>query len=105
MCDLCCRDFLKTDFLLKQRRYSFHQPSVSFLGFIIEEGQIRVDPGKVQAVAEWPTPQLQLQHFLGFANFYCRFIKVFSLVVVPLTPLTSTKVRLDGGGGTGVPPT
>lgn len=43
-------------------------------------------------MAEWPTPttQRQLQQFLGFANFYRRFIQDFSKVAAPLTKLTST---------------
>lgn len=45
----------------------------------------------MQAVAKWPTPttQRQLQQFLGFANFYRRFIQDFSKVAAPLTKLTS----------------
>ena len=68
--------------------------SVSFLGFIVEKGQIKTDPAKVKAVAEWPTPtsRKQLQRFLGFANFYRRFIRNYSRVATPLTQLTSVKV-------------
>lgn len=52
------------------------------------------DPEKIRALMEWPTPttRKQLQQFLGFANFYRRFIKGFSSVVAPLTRLTSPKV-------------
>ncbi|KAI2643080.1 Retrotransposon-derived protein PEG10 [Labeo rohita] len=48
---------------------------------------------KVQAVANWPTPDSckALQRFLGFANFYRRFIRNFSQLAIPLTALTSTK--------------
>uniref|UniRef100_A0A9J8CJF5 Chromo domain-containing protein n=1 Tax=Cyprinus carpio carpio TaxID=630221 RepID=A0A9J8CJF5_CYPCA len=48
----------------------------------------------VRAVAEWPPPDSRkaLQRFLGFANFYRRFIRNFSQVAAPLTALTSTKV-------------
>lgn len=34
----------------------FHVPSVSYLGFIIERGQLRADPKKICAVREWPPP-------------------------------------------------
>ena len=52
-----------------------------------------MDPAKVSAVAEWPSPptRKRLQQFLGFANFYRRFIRGYSQVAAPLTALTSTK--------------
>ncbi len=52
-----------------------------------------MDPDKVQAVVNWPTPDSRkaLQRFLGFANFYRRFIRNYSQLAAPLTALTSTK--------------
>uniref|UniRef100_A0A8C1PUC8 Gypsy retrotransposon integrase-like protein 1 n=1 Tax=Cyprinus carpio TaxID=7962 RepID=A0A8C1PUC8_CYPCA len=52
-----------------------------------------MDSTKVQAVTDWPVPdtRVALQRFLGFANFYRRFIRNFSQVVAPLTALTSVK--------------
>ena len=63
------------------------------MGYIISQGQIEMDPTKVSAVAEWPSPptRKRLQQFLGFANFYRRFIRGYSQVAAPLTALTSTK--------------
>ncbi|KAL2095692.1 hypothetical protein ACEWY4_007840 [Coilia grayii] len=57
------------------------------------EGAIQMDPTKVSAVTSWPVPEnrKQLQQFLGFANFYRRFIRNYSSVAAPLTALTSTK--------------
>lgn len=83
---------LENKLFVKAEKCEFHVKSVSFLGYIIESGQVRTDPEKVQAVAEWPKPTTvkQLQQFLGFANFYCRFIRNYSRVVAPLTQLTST---------------
>uniref|UniRef100_A0AAQ4RV13 Gypsy retrotransposon integrase-like protein 1 n=1 Tax=Gasterosteus aculeatus aculeatus TaxID=481459 RepID=A0AAQ4RV13_GASAC len=51
-----------------------------------------MDPGKVRAVLDWPQPvtRLQLQRFLGFANFYRRFIRDYSRVAAQLTALTSS---------------
>ena len=61
--------------------------------FVVEKGQVRADPAKVQAVTDWPIPsdRKQLQRFLGFANFYHRFIRDYSSVASPLTKLTSVK--------------
>ena len=52
-----------------------------------------MDPKKVKAVVEWPSPDSRkaLQRFLGFANFYRRFIRNFSQLATPLTALTSAK--------------
>ena len=53
-----------------------------------------MDPAKMQAVTSWPTPtgRRELQRFLGFANFYRRFIRNYRSVVQPLTALASTRV-------------
>ncbi len=52
-----------------------------------------MDPDKSQAVVDWPTPDSRkaLQRFLGFTNFYRRFICSFCQLAAPLTALTSTK--------------
>ncbi|KAK3566613.1 hypothetical protein QTP86_001494 [Hemibagrus guttatus] len=54
-----------------------------------------MDATKVQAVTEWPSPTTvkELQHFLGFANFYRRFIRNYSSVAGPLTSLLKGKHR------------
>ena len=54
-----------------------------------------MDPAKVSAIAEWSTPdsQKKVQQFLGFANFYRRFVRCFSAIAAPLHALTSTQVR------------
>ncbi len=52
-----------------------------------------MDPDRVQAVVDWPTPDSRkaLQRFLDCANFYRRFIRSFSQLAAPLTALTSIK--------------
>lgn len=49
-----------------------------------------MDPGKLDAITEWPTPRKvkEVQSFLGFANFYRRFVSEFSEVARPLYDLT-----------------
>ena len=83
---------LENRLFIKAEKCVFHSPSVEFLGLIVEDGCIRPDPRKIQAVVDWPQPttRRQLQGFLGFANFYRRFIRNYSRIAAPLNRLTST---------------
>ena len=80
---------------VKAEKSEFHAGTISFLGFIVAPGKVQMDPAKISAVADWPTPdgRKKLQQFLGFANFYRRFIRGFSAIAAPLHALTSSKVR------------
>lgn len=61
---------LENKLFVKAEKCEIHVTSVSSLSFIIDQGKIKSDPAKVQAVAERPTPSShkQLQRFLVFAN-------------------------------------
>ena len=80
----------KARLLLKPEKCEFHKEELAFLGYIVGRNGIRMDQGKVQAVLEWPAPTTikETQAFLGFANFYRRFIEGYSRVAKPLTELT-----------------
>ena len=77
----------------------FSCTSTTFLGYVISAGSIAMDPEKVHAVEQWPQPgdRKSLQRFLGFVNFYRRFIRGYSSIAAPLTRLTSPKVRFTWG--------
>jgi hypothetical protein len=79
----------KYDLFAKPEKCEFEKKVVEYLGFIISEEGVRMDPKKVEAVLEWEEPRnvKEVQSFLGFANFYRRFIKEYSKVVSPLTDL------------------
>ena len=64
----------------------FHVTEISYLGLIISTEGIRMDPKKVEAVQNWETPTCvkDVQAFIGFANFYRRFIRAFSDIVRPM---------------------
>ncbi|KAI2659483.1 Transposon Tf2-9 polyprotein [Labeo rohita] len=74
----------------KLEKCEFHRTSTSFLGYIISPEGVAMDEKKVEAVLKWPQPRTlkELQRFLGFANFYRRFIRNFSSVAAPLTSMT-----------------
>jgi len=57
---------------------------------IISQNSVKMDPVKVSGVTEWPTPSNRkgVQSFLGFTNFYCRFIQGFSHLARSLFDLT-----------------
>ncbi len=84
---------LENGLFVKAEKCDFHAQSVPFLGYIMSVEGIRVDPEKIKAVVEWPSPDSRkaLQRFLGFANFYRRFIRNFSQLAAPLTALTSPR--------------
>ncbi len=72
-----------------------HQPSVQFLGYHTDSSGIRMDEGKVEAIKTWPQPTTikELQRFLGFSNFYRRFIQNYSTLTNPLTNLLRNKPK------------
>jgi len=79
----------KCDFWLKE---------VSFLGHIITDGGITVDPSKVQDVLNWnPLENVsEIRSFIGLAGYYRRFIEGFSKIVKPLTSLLEKGKNSNG---------
>ena len=73
----------------------WHASKVEFLGYIISAEGVSMAEDKVQTLLEWapPTNVTAVQSFLGFANFYRRFIEGFSKVCKPLTDLTKKGIR------------
>lgn len=64
---------IKRNLYAKREKCTFHQTSISFLGYVIDAQGVAMDRSKVDAVLSWPKPTnvKELQRFLGFANFYC----------------------------------
>ncbi|KAK6218056.1 reverse transcriptase domain protein [Colletotrichum tabaci] len=76
--------------LVEPEKSVFHSQRVDYLGFTITPGEIRMDDKKIAAVKDWPRPQnvKDIQSFLGFVNFYRRFLKGYSGKINPLIKLT-----------------
>ncbi|KAI2662144.1 Transposon Tf2-9 polyprotein [Labeo rohita] len=85
---------LENGLFVKAEKCDFHAQSVPFLGYIVSAEGMRMDPEKIKAVVDWPSPDSRkaLQRFLGFANFYRRFIHNYSQLAAPLTALTSPRM-------------
>ena len=62
----------KYNLYLKLEKCVFAQTSIEYLGIVIKDGHVMMDPAKVAGVTQWPTPCTikQVQAFLGFCNFY-----------------------------------
>ena len=75
---------------LKPSKCSFFQKSVQYLGHVISRDGVATDPEKTAKVATWPVPtsRREAQQFLGFANYYRRFVKDFAQLARPLHRLT-----------------
>ena len=80
-----------SDFNLKlaPKKCKLFQKSVKYLGHVVSENGISVDPEKTEKVSNWPTPTnvSELHCFMGFANYYRRFINGFAKIAQPLTKL------------------
>ena len=91
----CLQRFRDAGLFVKLLKFEFHATQVSFLGFLIGNGKVEMDPDRVQAIKEWPKPQKlkHVQEFLGFCNFYRRFIHGYSRITKGLTDLTRGKIK------------
>ncbi|MBW0508086.1 hypothetical protein O181_047801 [Austropuccinia psidii MF-1] len=71
----------------KASKCLFHVSSVEYLGYVVSSEGLKMDQAKVQQILNWPPPRnlKALQSFLGFANFYRRFIKNYSKKISSLT--------------------
>lgn len=58
---------------------------------------IKVDPAKVAAVNDWPTPKdvHQVRSFLRLANYFCRFVQGYAKLAAPMTNLTRSNAKFE----------
>ncbi len=81
---------MTNDLYLKPEKCTFHKKEVEYLGIIVGNGKVKMDPNKVKGLSDWPTPTTvkEMHSFLGFGNFYKDFINNYSKIACPLHELT-----------------
>ena len=75
---------------IKLEKCEIEKERIEYLGVVVSEGRVEMDPVKTKALTGWLMPKKlrELQSFLGFCNFYRRFIKDYSKIAKPLNQLT-----------------
>ena len=86
--------FREEKLFLKAEKCTFSEKTVEYLGFIISGDSIMMDPTKIDAITSWPIPTslTQVRSFLGFTNFYRRFLNDYALIARPLNDLMKKDV-------------
>ncbi|GJP33534.1 hypothetical protein CLOM_g18063, partial [Closterium sp. NIES-68] len=92
-------------FYVKLSKSKFALEKVQFLGHMVSAQGVHVDPKKVEAVRTWKTPEnvKELQQFLGFANYYNRFVPQYAKLAAPLTNLLKKNTPYNGRRSTRKP--
>ena len=87
----------KHNLFLKTKKCEFCKLQIKYLGMIIEEGKISMEPIKLAGIWDWPTPPTvkQVRSFLGFGNFYWKFISHYSDIAKPLNDLTKKDKKFE----------
>ena len=85
---LVLQQFCNLGLSLKLSKCEFSKTEVKFLGMVVGHGCIHMDPAKLSAIMTWPLLKTvkAVWSFLGFCNFYCRFIPNFSNTAVTFSP-------------------
>ena len=70
----------KHNLCFKRLKYDFNMEEIPIRGVIVRKGQVKMDQEEINVAKEWKTPMKvkDIESFLGFANFYRRFIQNFS---------------------------
>lgn len=69
-----------------------------YLGHVISTKGILVDPAKIEAIVDWPTPQsvTKVGSFMGLARYYKKYVEGFSRIIIPITSLQKKGKKMNG---------
>ena len=81
---------LDAKLFVNAEKCEFDKSQVAYLGYLLGADGIRMDPKKLETVANWPEPSSvkDIQSFLGFTNFYQCFVDPYAHIALPLNALT-----------------
>ena len=76
---------------LKPSKCEFYKSQVTYLGHIVPKDSIETDPKKIEAIEKWPVPKtvMVVRSFLGFMNYYHKFIPRYAQIARPINQLVS----------------
>jgi Reverse transcriptase (RNA-dependent DNA polymerase) len=79
----------RTGLKINKKKLTFYQTEVKFLEYILTTTDIKINPKKVKAVLDWLTliTIKKMQKFIKFANFYKKFIRKYSGILILITNL------------------
>ena len=71
---------------LKPEKCEFFKKEIVYLSHVVSQDGVQTDERKIEVVRKWPVPHavMEVRSFLGFANYYCQFLKRYALVILPL---------------------
>jgi hypothetical protein len=82
---------------LKPKKCEFEKEEIEYLSLIIKEGKLTMDPTKINGIRDWPVPRSvkDVRSFLGFGNFYRKFIRGFADLAQPLNELLKKDIKFE----------
>ena len=91
---------LTAGLFMKLSKCLFSVKRMPFLGYVITNTRVEMEMDRISSIVNWPEPEsvCEVQTFLGFVNFYQRFIEGFSCIAAPLTEATkgsNTKLKKE----------
>ena len=89
----------ENDLYVKPEKCAFEQEEIEYLGVIVRKGRLCMDPKKLHAVLNYPTPwnATDIRAFLGFTGYYRYFVKNYLAIVRPLLAFTRKSATFHWG--------